>query len=292
MKRGFFVFEPLAVLLFISMVAITAFIVLQNMDDAINAPLGRHALAMSQAYLGAETSAFLPREMKARYAIENAVYVLAAGGGTLPSGKPVTNAGCQYGATAPSPPTVTLSSIPDYPVIATAFSQLVKTGMAAPVGYEFAIDAPLTVSGIPLRPETVTIPNPISNEEQDKAASGSPAFIRGRDYVAQYDPRLAFTVTYDYPLKDVYDQLRAGLQSLDDPADANNCRFLPPSDAKNRCVVQHVQQINTPKIRWSVGVPTSDAPDDYTIVATHNFQMPLCKNQPVTRIRLVLPSIS
>lgn len=282
MKRGFFVFEPLIVLVFISMLAIAAFIVLDSKMSAIQAPLGRHATQLTTTYLTAETNLLLEREMTARYAIENAVYSLAAGGGTIGL------AGCQReGMPLPieRPP---VSQLADWPMIVNNFGSFLTQAMSAPVPYEIVVDAPLRVSGIPLKPEPISIPNPIRSDEAKKyvAAAPLPASV--------YTPRVAFTAAYNYRMKETYDEIRNAIIFMDDPSDANNCRTLPTGEAKNACLVDKISVLSARTkglIRWALD--TKDAASDvYVLTAYHEFTMPLCKNQPVTRVRLYLPTIT
>ncbi|HSU73180.1 MAG TPA: hypothetical protein VLJ21_05015 [Candidatus Binatia bacterium] len=278
-KRAFFVFEPLIVIVFISMLAIAAFVVLQNKTDALKAPLGRHAGALVTTQIQAETNTFLPRELTARYAIENAVYSLAAGGGTIGLSS------CQLeGMPAPDerPP---VAVVADWPSIVTNFNTFVTKAVNAPVPYEFTIETPLRVSGIPLQPEPIAIPNPIPKDEAEQQH----LIINPH---SSYTPRLAFTANYAYRMQETYDAIRNAMFFLNDPSDLGNCRRFPTGEAKTACLMDKITILTERTrglVRWALDAKDA-ATDDYILTAYHEFRMPLCKNQPVTRVKLHLPT--
>jgi len=281
MKRGFFVFEPLIVLVFISMLAIAAFVVLDDTTDAIEAPLGRHAATLAQTRISAENDVFLARELKARYAVQNAVYALASGGGRVGPGK------CQFeGMPAPEEsPAVASRDVSDWPTNVAQFRQVLAGEM--PVPYEFAVDAPLRIKGIPLVPEPVKIANPILPSEAARYVSAPVATN------SVYVPRLAFSIEYDYKMKETYDAIREAVDFIDTTSDLGNCRAYPTGEVKTQCVTQKVVELNDKTkglVRWAVDVKDA-ASDVYIVTAYHEFRMPLCKNQPVTRIRFHLPTL-
>jgi hypothetical protein len=271
-RRAFFIFEPLIVLVFLGALLIASNIVLSDKIDKLSNPLGTHAETLATTYTATESDVFIPRELQARYAIEDAIYQLAGSAGQGASAER-----CQRQGTAAAPASIAVRDIPLLPDIATAMGTLVTKQMNAPVSYVISVDNPLTVTGAPLLPEHVTIPLPKTVEVQLNRGS----------FLNVYQARVSFTARYNYPLKEMYTRLQTGVVAFD------TCRKYPTGSAKSLCVDDILTGLNTKDkgfIAWN-GAEGS-APDTYAITATQQYKMPLCFNSPVTAMTLTLPTVS
>lgn len=277
-KKGFFVFEPLTVIIFISAVLMAAFITLGDRTEHLNNPLGTHATNLVSSYLSAETDVFLPREMLGRYAVEDSVYKLAASAGTAQ----VIGGLCVGISDKPSTWAHIKTEIPEMYVLADNFEEKVRGALKERikniVAYDYVISVhePLVVVGVPLRPDQIEIP-------LIKKLEGVP-FEGG--ILSYYHPRLSFTAKYNYPLEDTYTKLKAGLDSFVE------CRAFQSGDAKTLCVNATIEKLNNDHVgvlQWSV-TQDADKPDDYLIDIQHQYKMPMCQNFPLTKIRLHIPT--
>lgn len=280
MKRGFFVFEPLIVIIFIAAVATASFVTLSEAQDKLSKPLGQHANTLVKSYLSAETDLFLEREMMARYSIEDAVYKLASSAGT----DQISSGVCVGVWDKQSTLSYVKTEIPEMNIIADNFEEIVRREFKSrtqkvPYDYIISVHKPFIVTGVPLAPDQIEIP-------LIPLLVGEP-FEGG--ILSYYHPRVSFTARYNYPLEETYDEIRKGLKKLSDKEDRENCRTIAPGEAKDDCVSLLTESFNSDILSWTAQ-KDSEKEDDYLLDITHLYKMPFCENSPLTKIRISLPT--
>ncbi|MBI4144987.1 hypothetical protein HY493_02170 [Candidatus Woesearchaeota archaeon] len=292
MKRGFFIFEPLTVLVFIGMVAIAAFISLDESSEIALRPAGSHGLHLLSYYISAESDVFVPRELQARYKTEDAVYKLAAGAGTAGA------RGCKFagmGGFIDDVQYIPAQAIPSIETVRNNLGSSISADLGAPVPYIVAVHDPLVVVGVPLRPERIEVPFPPDVQAlYDEKPSWFEELIGTAKYSGNvhrlfnkyYYPRVAWTARYAYPLKEIYTQLASGVGKFD------TCRVKDATAAATKfCVTELITQLNkeTPNLAWTLK-GEDEAAHQYRVEIMHKlpdtagYKMPLCDNPIVTRL--------
>lgn len=262
MKRGYFVYELVITIGFLGAVIIATFFTLSDKTNIIEAPLGADAAQISGAYTSAETDVFLPRELAARYAVENAVYVIASGGGTKGMGSCTLN-----GKTTTEPTTIDYRyhSIED---VKAAFAAVIKETLAKDTtipAYEISIGDPLIVAGVPLQPEQIDIPVAFKKYEGVQI-----------NHQAYYATRRSFEVKYAYPLEKIYDEL-ARLNQVP------SCQNRQNQEGVTQCI----KALLAPQ-QGDITAFTVEGTGPYTITAVQNVVMPSCINKPTTNVQFTV----
>lgn len=292
MKRGFFIFEPLVVLVFIGMIAIAAFISLNDAGKIALRPAGSHGLHLLSYYISAESDVFVPRELQARYSIEDAIYRLAAGAGAPGEG------GCKFSGmkrAIPEIPYIPVQPIPKIDALRNSLGTMIGVTLGAPVPYIVAVHDPLVVVGVPLKPERFEVPFPPEVQAiYDEKPSWYEELLGTAKYSGNvhrlfnkyYYPRVAWTASYNYPLKEIYAQLSQGVTKLE------VCRQKNATAALIQlCVDDKLKALNaeTPNLAWTL-TKNETASYKYWVEIMHklpnseSYKMPLCDNPIVTRL--------
>ncbi len=277
-KRGFFIFEPVIVLVFLGALLSASFISLAK-NDFLDDSISTHADRLVSSYLGAETDVFMFRELRARFVVEDVIYQFAgsAGAGT-------DDSGCNVVGMAPRPlpkyidvRTINFADVQKRFTDTLAFefgkeqnslkTQKLQTEI---IPYEFIVQDPLTVVGIPLQPELIAIPLPEALREKGVS-------------VAEYPARVSFTLRYSYPLQLIYDQLNSGIELL------QTCKNQQTEAGRADCLAQKIKTLDTNQLAWELK-PNSGSPT-YDIDVTHQYQAPLCTNKPLTLLTINFPAI-
>lgn len=261
MSRGY-VYEVIITIGFVGAVIIAAFFTLSHKTDALELPLGQDAAVISAAYASAETDVFLPRELQARYAAENAVYLLASGAGTKGT------VGCALtGQSIPEPVAVEYRyrSIAD---VKAAFVGIVKETLAKDAtipAYEISVGAPLVVAGVPLAAEPVVMKVPYKEGKGPEVNQ------------AHYVTRRSFVLNYAYPLETVYAELVVLGQ-------VPSCQARQNQEGVTQCIAA----LLAPKEGAVVAFKVEGAGPEYTVTAEQNVVMPSCINKPTTKAKFIV----
>lgn len=267
MKRGFFIFEPVVVLAFLGALLIATFVTLGTKTDILDSPLGSHSATVMKTYTESENTVFLQREMTARYSVEDAVYQLAGGQGQIEVGT-----SCQrHGMPSQDPPSLNYN-LASLDKVKAHLAQLVASaiGKETQTHYDFSIGNPFTVVGVPLQPEQVSITIPT----KEKTDIGLAAY---------YNTRRSFVLSYGYQLEETYTQLKI-LETIP------TCTKEQNQAGITQCVEGILQKANDDQKQQKVVIFSVDDVKDttYIIKAEHQYQMPLCENKPVTKVKFDL----
>jgi hypothetical protein len=276
-KKGFFVFEPLIVLVFISALVTAATITLEDTTTVISRPLARHAGAITLNYLEAENNLFIPRELEARYATQDAIYKLAGAGGQVNT----DFGGCHFegmGAPIRQPGYIDFRTVPVFKKITQNFREIIDHEFETEIDYEFIFEEKeegFRLGGIPLKPEEIEFS--LNTGGSSQGAAG------------EYWPRVSFTVDYNYPMKQIYDLISEGSRRISD------CAVSETDAGVKLCVDQAIANNNIETIGTKVALSWSSlevSPRVYQVDIVHNYQMPFCVNKPTTLLKIDLnPSI-
>ncbi|MBI4150550.1 hypothetical protein HY492_00320, partial [Candidatus Woesearchaeota archaeon] len=275
-KRGFFIFEPVIVLVFLGALLSASFISLAKYDF-LQKPISSHADTLVGTYLASETDVFLFRELRARYVVEDVIYQFAGSGGL---GTDKSGCWVQGGTQRQPPERLSAQSIaPDIAkfteALALEFSRdqlSMKTQgfQTEVIPYEFVVQDPLMVVGIPLQPESIPIKIP-----HDVRTTGVGRF-------AEYPARVSFTLSYSYKLQETYDELANGIAAL------QSCVNAQTEAGRADCIEQKIKTFNTERLHWSLTHEKDTSVYDLDI--EHQYQAPLCLNKPLTLLRMTFPA--
>ncbi len=280
-KRGFFIFEPIIVLVFLGALLSASFILLSHYDFVKN-PLSAHADKLISTYLASETDVFLFRELRARYVVEDSIYQFAGSGGfgTDKSGCHVVGMDARPLPERIDARTLTFDDVNRKFTDTLAFefsreqqSMKIQGFQKEVIPYEFVVQDPFIVIGMPLQPEFIPIEMPYTVR------------TTGVGRIAEYPVRVSFTLRYSYKLQETYYTIEDGIATFE------LCARGTTEANRELCMNDFILELDKStlldwKLTHEIGTPV------YDLDITHQYQAPMCLNKPLTLLRMTFPAPS